>query len=65
MKISLEILLEQQCTVQDEPQHGLVFKKILLPRFDSHGKRTPNYEDPYVVKTIFTGGSLILTTMDG
>ena len=43
----------------------LVLKKILLPRLDSHGKWTPNYEGPYMVKTTFYGCGLILTTMDG
>ena len=42
----------------------LVLKKILLPRLDSHGKWTPNYKGPYVVKTTFSRGGLILTTMD-
>ena len=43
----------------------LVLKKILLPRLNSHGKWTPNYEGPYVVKTTFSGSGLILTIMDG
>ena len=43
----------------------LVLEKILLPRLDSRGKWTPNYEGPYVVKTAFSGGCLILTPMDG
>ena len=42
----------------------LVLKKILPPRLDSRGKWTPNYEGPYIVKTTFSGGGLILTTMD-
>ena len=32
---------------------------------DLRGKWTPNYEGPYVVKRAFSGGALILTTMDG
>jgi len=32
---------------------------------DPRGKWTPNYEGPYVVKRVFSGGALILTTMDG
>ena len=43
----------------------LVLKNILLSRLDSRGKLTPNYEGPFVVKTTFSGGGLILTTMDG
>ena len=43
----------------------LVLKKSLSFKPDSRGKWTPNYEDPYVVKRAFSGGALILTTMDG
>jgi len=43
----------------------LVLKKILPIHKDSRGKWTPNYEGPYVVKKAFSGGALILTTMDG
>ena len=42
-----------------------VLKKIILPHPDSRGKWTPNYEGPYIVKTTFSRGGLILTTMDG
>jgi hypothetical protein len=42
-----------------------VLKKILPIHKDSRGKWTPNYEGPYVVKKAFSGGALILTTMDG
>ncbi|KAI5396441.1 hypothetical protein KIW84_062596 [Lathyrus oleraceus] len=46
--------------------HGdLVLKKILSFKPDSIGKWTPNYEGPYVVKRAFSGGALILITMDG
>jgi hypothetical protein len=43
----------------------LVLKRILPPGTDNRGKRTPNYEGPYVVKKVFSGGALMLTTMDG
>ena len=43
----------------------LVLKKVLSFQPDSRGKWTPNYEGPYVVKRTFSGGALILTTMDG
>ena len=38
-----------------------------IPSFltDAKGKWTPNYDGPYVVKKTFSGGALILTTMDG
>ncbi|CAN0916907.1 Retrovirus-related Pol polyprotein from transposon 297 [Linum grandiflorum] len=43
----------------------LVTKKISIRQGDPRGKWTPNYEGPYVVKKAFSGGALILTTMDG
>ncbi|KAI5392842.1 hypothetical protein KIW84_060127 [Lathyrus oleraceus] len=42
----------------------LVLKKVLSFVPDSRGKWTPNYEGPYVVKRAFSGGALMLTTMD-
>ena len=43
----------------------LVLKRIQPFLTDSRGKWTPNYDGPYVVKRAFSGGALILTTMDG
>jgi hypothetical protein len=43
----------------------LVLKRILPPNTYHRGKWTPNYEGPYVVKRVFSGGALMLTTMDG
>src|SRR4051812_21100872 len=43
----------------------LVLKRILSFTSDSRGKWTPNFEGPYVVKKAFSGGALILATMDG
>ena len=43
----------------------LVVKSIKSFQPDPRGKWTPNYEGPYVVKRAFSGGALILTTMDG
>ena len=43
----------------------LVLKAILPIHKDIRGKWTPNYEGPYVVKKAFSGGALILATMDG
>ncbi|XP_058727667.1 uncharacterized protein LOC131599276 [Vicia villosa] len=49
-----------------EFQEGdLVLKKILSFQPDSRGKWSPNYEGPYVVKRTFSGGAMILATMDG
>ncbi|KAI5443976.1 hypothetical protein KIW84_012563 [Lathyrus oleraceus] len=46
--------------------HGyLMLKKVLSFAPDSRGKWTPNYEGPCVVKRAFSGGALLLTTMDG
>ena len=43
----------------------LVIKRIILPQGDPRGKWTPTYEGPFVIKIIFSGGAMILTTMDG
>ncbi|KAI5393925.1 hypothetical protein KIW84_060862 [Lathyrus oleraceus] len=43
----------------------LVVKRITLPQGDPRGKWTPTYEGPFVVKKVFSGGAMILTTMDG
>ena len=51
---------QQVCQVRD-----LVIKRIILPQGDPRGKWTPTYERPCVVKNIFSGGAMILTTMDG
>nr|KYP76770.1 Pol polyprotein [Cajanus cajan] len=50
---------------RDFQEGDLVLKKILPPQRDHRGKWTPNYEGPYVVKKVFSGGALILTNMDG
>ena len=41
----------------------LVIKCIILPQGDPRGKWTPTYEGPFVIKKIFFGGAMILTTM--
>ena len=41
-----------------------MLKKILSFQPDSRGKWAPNYEGPYVVKKVFSGGAMILTSMD-
>ena len=43
----------------------LVIKHIILPQSDPRVKWTPTYEGPFVIKNIFFGGEIILTTMDG
>ena len=43
----------------------LVLRKIMSFNTDSRGKWTPNFEGPYVIKKAFSGGALILETMDG
>ena len=51
------------------PRHfnegDLVLKKILPNVRDPRGKFTPNYEGPYVVRRVLSGGALILAEMDG
>ena len=42
----------------------LVIKRIILPQGDPRGKWTPTYEGPFVMKKIFLGGAMILTTME-
>ena len=43
----------------------LVIKHIVLPQGDPRGKWTPTYEGPFFVKRVFSGGAMMLTTMDG
>ena len=43
----------------------LVIKRIILPQGDPRGKWTSIYEGPFVIKNIFYGGAMILTTIDG
>ena len=43
----------------------LVIKCIILPQGDPRGKWTPTYEGPFVVKRVFSGGAMMLTTMVG
>ena len=43
----------------------LVLKKILPNQRDTQGKWAPNWEGPYVVKKVFSGGALMLQEMDG
>ncbi|KAI5390757.1 hypothetical protein KIW84_075887 [Lathyrus oleraceus] len=43
----------------------LVIKRIILPQGDPRGKWIPTYEGPSVVKKAFSGGAMILATMDG
>ena len=42
-----------------------MLKKILPNQQDQRGKWAPNWDGPYVVKTTFFEGTLILTEMDG
>ena len=43
----------------------LVIKRIILPQSHPMGKWTPTYKGPFVVKNVFSGGAMILSTMDG
>ena len=42
----------------------LVLKKVSQAQKDYRGKWAPNYEGPFVVKKAFSGGSLLLASMD-
>lgn len=55
----------KQVKPREFKESDLVLKKMILFHNDSRGKWTPNYEGPYVVKKAFSGGALILTSMDG
>jgi len=46
-------------------ERDIMLKRILSFQLVSRGKWTPNNEGPYVVKRVFSGGALTLTTMDG
>ena len=50
---------------QEYQVRDLVIKHIILPQGDPRGKWTPTYKGPFVVKNIFSGGAMILTTMGG
>jgi hypothetical protein len=43
----------------------LVLKEIRAPVTDPRGKFRPNWSGPYIVKTIFSGGAVQLTDVDG
>jgi len=43
----------------------LVLKKMSHAVKDNRGKWAPNYEGPFVVKSAFSRGALVLTNMDG
>lgn len=41
-----------------------MLRKILPIHTDPTGKWMPNYEGPYIVRNVFSRGTLILSTMD-
>jgi len=49
---------------RDIREGDLVVKQINPMAHDSRGKWAPNYEGPYVVKRLFSGGALVLAEMD-
>ena len=53
-----------QINLIDEKRLAAVCHDQGLPQGDPKGKWIPIYEGPFVIKKIFTGGSMILTTMD-
>ena len=46
-------------------EDDLVLKKHNQARHDRKGKFTPTYEVPYVVKNVFSRGTVILANTDG
>jgi len=42
----------------------LVLKKVSQAQKDHRGKWAPNYEGPFAVKKVFSGGALLLASMD-
>ena len=46
-------------------EEDLVLKKIISNQQDQRGKWVSNWDDPYVVKRVFSRGTLILIEMDG
>ena len=43
----------------------LVFKRIFPYQEEYKGKFTPNWQGPYIVRKVLSGGDLILSEMDG
>ncbi|XP_070014043.1 uncharacterized protein [Nicotiana sylvestris] len=43
----------------------LVLKKIFLHQDEANGKISPNWQGPYMVHRVLTGGAFILAEMDG
>ena len=43
---------------------NLVLKRIILPQGDPRGKWAPTYEGPFVGREVFSGGAMMLATMD-
>jgi hypothetical protein len=43
----------------------LVLKKILSIQDEAKGKFSPNYQGPFIIKKVLSGGALLLTEMDG
>ena len=56
---------DKQVNPREFREGNLMLKKIVSFNADSRGKWTPNFEGLYVVKKAFSGGALILETMDG
>jgi len=56
---------DKKVRLRELREGDLVVKKIIYVQKDHRGKWMLNYEGPYVVKKVFSGGALILTRMDG
>ncbi|PKI59642.1 hypothetical protein CRG98_019979 [Punica granatum] len=71
MRILAETELEEAEWARQRVRHrdfnpgDLVLRKVLHVTPDSRGKFSYKYDGPFVVKEVFSGGVVILSTMDG
>jgi len=57
--------LDKKVCTRRFSEGDLVLKKVSQALKDNRRKWAPNYEGPFVVKRAFSGGALVLTSMDG
>ena len=55
---------EKKVRLRKFNEGDLVLKKVSQAQKDHRGKWAPNYEGPFVVKKAFSGGALLLPSMD-
>ncbi|XP_049378087.1 uncharacterized protein LOC125842831 [Solanum stenotomum] len=62
---SLRIIQEAKLSNSDWVQGQLVLKRILPHQDEYKGKFAPNWQGPYMVRKVLSGGALIMSEMDG